>query len=88
LFASTLDGIGGVAGMECVSAHTNRAANKLPDALLVRYFREGKIEDVRGVTIAGDVVTVTSGAGDARSVELWRDLGGGLGFVPDADEGQ
>jgi hypothetical protein len=31
---------------------------------------------------------VTSGAGDARRVELWRDLGGGLGFVPDADEGQ
>jgi hypothetical protein len=74
--------------MECVSAHTNREANKLPDALLVRYFREGKIEDVRGVTIAGDVVTVTSGAGDARRVELWRDLGGGLGFVPDADDAQ
>jgi hypothetical protein len=34
------------------------------------------------------VVTVTSGAGDARRLEMWQDLGGGLGFVPDADEGQ
>jgi hypothetical protein len=72
--------------MPCCMGATNRAANKLPDALLVRYFRAGKIEDVRAVKIAGDGVAVTVGTGAEKRIERWQDLGGGLGFVPDAGE--
>jgi hypothetical protein len=62
------------------------ASHALPDALLVRYFRAGEIEDVRAVKIAGDVVTVTLGDGASKCAEKWRDLGGGLGYVPDVED--
>ena len=66
----------------CVARHSLPESHKLPDALLVRYFREGRIELVRRVKIEGDVVEVTCGKGKDRSIERWRDLRGGLGFVP------
>lgn len=65
-----------------MTTHPKSAALKLPDALLVCYFRAGRIELVRRVKIAGDFVEVTCGEGKDRSIERWQDLGGGLGFVP------
>lgn len=61
---------------------TNSELLKLPDALLVRYFREGKIEHVWKVATDAAGVAVTVGTGKERRVERWTDLGGGLGFVP------
>ncbi len=62
----------------------NKTALKLPDALLVRYYREGRDADIKQVTVTKDgwiKVTLNSG-----TVETWRDLGGGLGFVPNPED--
>jgi hypothetical protein len=61
---------------------TNKKALALPDALLVRYFRGGEIEHIRKVTTHAD------GRIEVQlrtRTDWWRDLGGGLGIVPDAD---
>jgi hypothetical protein len=66
--------------------YANTEAMKLPDQLVVRYFRAGELDAIRSVTSSekGSIVAV----GVMRSADLqtdhWRDLGGGLGFVPDA----
>lgn len=62
----------------------NKTALKLPDALLVRYYREGRDADIKKVVVTKDGlirVTLTGG-----TVETWRDLGGGLGFVPNLED--
>lgn len=64
-------------------------ALKLPDQLLVRYFREGEIENIATVSIgdgkpggAGKVCVLLKFPKGPR-IDHWTDLGGGLGFVPD-----
>ncbi len=59
-------------------ARSKAEALKLPDSLLVRYFRGGEIEKVKRVQVKDTLVTVQVGA----RTDHWRDLGGGLGFVP------
>lgn len=61
--------------------HTNPAALKLPDQLLVRYFRAGEIDCVTGVKADKDKVSVVL----KDRTDHWRDLGGGLGYVPDGE---
>jgi hypothetical protein len=59
----------------------NKNALHLPDSLLVRYYREGKDEQVTNVTTGKDgKVHVTLSTGEN---EVWRDLGGNLGYVPE-----
>ncbi len=59
----------------------NRAALKLPDQLLVRYFRQGTIDDVKRVVedkkTRDLAVTLNSG-----SIEKWKYLAD-LGWIPD-----
>ncbi len=60
----------------------NRAALKLPDQLLVRYYRQGQIDNVVKVhdeTKTRDI-TVTLRGG---SIEKWKYLKD-LGWIPDA----
>lgn len=54
---------------------------KLPDQLLVRYFRSGELDAITKVHVADGLVTVRFGR--ART-DRFRDLGGGLGYVPEA----
>lgn len=62
----------------------NKKALALPDALLVRYFREGTIDEITKVTtLKSGVVQVQIGAKPSKRTDHWRDLGGGLGYVPD-----
>ncbi len=68
--------------MGCVSAHTNSEALKLPDQLLVRYFRAGEIENVATVDVGKKNVGVVLKFPKRERVDRWQDLGGGLGFVP------
>ena len=60
----------------------NRAALKLPDQLLVRYFRQGQIEDVAKVKeekkTRDIAVSLKNGA-----VEHWKYIVD-LGWIPDA----
>lgn len=60
----------------------NRAALKLPDQLLVRYYRQGQIDHIKKVDLdqktRAVMVTLTSGA-----VESWKYLID-LGWIPDA----
>jgi hypothetical protein len=63
----------------------NKAALALPDALLVRYFRTGELDHVRQVTELPDArLRVKLRIAKADRIDTWRDLGGGLGYVPDA----
>jgi hypothetical protein len=64
----------------------NQTALALPDALLVRYFRAAEIDDITAVTSLehGRVQVQLQIAGEERT-DYWRDLGGGLGFVPDGE---
>lgn len=62
----------------CVASHSRPEILKLPDQLLVRYFRAGESEAVREVKRSDDGIEVLVGT----RVDRWRDLGGGLGFVP------
>jgi hypothetical protein len=63
----------------------NAEALKLPDALLVRYYRAGEIDRVADVIASGSRLTVVLAMdrGESRR-DSWTDLGGGLGYVPDA----
>jgi hypothetical protein len=62
----------------------NKAALKLPDALIVRYFRAGELEQVRRVTTLRDKrVRVALRIGRADRTDTWLDLGGGIGYVPE-----
>jgi hypothetical protein len=66
-----------------VADHPKAAALKLPDQLLVRYFRGGEIEGIAKVEVRGDKVDVRLKLAGKPRCDRWRDLGGGLGFVPD-----
>lgn len=57
---------------------------KLPDQLLVRYFRAGEIESIRTVTLKGDQVSVLLDSAEGPRSDRWRDLGGGIGYVPNS----
>lgn len=59
-------------------------ALKLPDQLLVRYYRAGEIEAVTKVKAGKDGGFAVS-LHDGTRTDHWRDLGGGLGFVPDEE---
>lgn len=64
----------------------NKKALALPDALLVRYFRADEIDHVTKVTALKDGrVRVHLRIAAGTRTDHWRDLGGGLGFVPDAE---
>lgn len=56
---------------------------KLPDQLLVRYFRGGEIDAIALVVVKGAKVGVHLKLKGKPRFDHWRDLGGGLGFVPD-----
>jgi hypothetical protein len=66
-----------------VPSHPKAAALKLPDQLLVRYFRGGEIEGIAKVEVRGDKVDVRLKVAGKARCDRWRDLGGGLGYVPD-----
>ena len=61
-------------------------ALSLPDALVVRYFRAGELDQVAEVIVEKNTVTVRvdSPTGTSRA-DRWQDLGGGIGYVPDPD---
>ena len=64
----------------------NRVALKLPDQLLVRYFRDGEIDRISKVTTLPDTrVRVQLRLDGSTRTDHWRDLGGGLGYVPDGE---
>ncbi len=64
----------------------NPEALKLPDSLLVRYYREAEIDHIQKVTSRKDGrIEVQLLIADAQRTDHWRDLGGGIGYVPDAD---
>lgn len=69
--AFTLDVVPQESGIGCVPKPTNSEALKLPDPLLVRYFRDDKIAGIKKVTNdpkTHDVkVTLADGA-----VEKWK----------------
>lgn len=63
--------------------HPKAAALKLPDQLLVRYFRAGEIEAITSVHVRKDKIGVRLKLPGGLRVDTWKDLGGGLGFVPE-----
>ena len=64
-------------------SHSAPEALKLPDQLLVRYFRAGEIDHVKDVRLTTEAVIVRIEPGDGTyHYQHWRDLGGGLGYVP------
>jgi len=63
--------------------HSNAEALKLPDQLLVRYFRADEIENIATVEVKESHVGVILKFPAGPRIDHWRDLGGGLGFVPD-----
>jgi hypothetical protein len=62
----------------------NNEVLKLPDQLLARYFRSGKIDTITKVE-PGEDQRVRVFFGEEKPADLWRDLGGGLGYVPDEE---
>lgn len=63
-----------------------KPALTLPDALVVRYFRVGELDLVTAVKADGDAIRVQLVLVDGTErADTWRDLGGGIGYVP-ADE--
>lgn len=60
----------------------SKAALALPDQLLVRYFRDGEINHITKVTKRKERVTVLLTIARKKRTDRWRDLGGGLGYVP------
>jgi len=56
----------------------------LSDALIVRYFRSGELDQVTKVIPLKDG-RIQVQLGSAR-IDTWRDLGGGIGYVPDPSE--
>jgi len=64
----------------------NKKALALPDALLVRYFRDDEVDGISEVeTLTDGRVRVVIKVRGSDRTDVWRDLGGGLGFVPDGD---
>jgi hypothetical protein len=64
----------------------NPEALKLPDSLLVRYYREAEIESIQKVSSRKDGrIEVQLRIGDAQRTDHWRDLDGGIGYVPDTE---
>lgn len=60
------------------------AALDLPDQLLVRYFRAGEIDAISQVDAADkSSITVTVKIEGGSRGDRWKDLGGGLGYVPE-----
>lgn len=57
-----------------------KPALALPDALIVRYYRAGELDHITKVKTLGDgrIQVVLKSRTDH-----WRDLGGGIGYVPD-----
>ncbi len=79
---STLDGMRLRGGTRCVKKPTAAVAAlalKLPDHLLVRYFRAGEIDELKAVKEQKGRIIVKIGEREDR----WRSLGEGAGFVPD-----
>lgn len=68
--------------MGCAVGYAKKAALKLPDQLLVRYFRAGEIEAIAEVNLWKGNVGVVLKFPRGPRIDHWRDLGGGLGFVP------
>jgi hypothetical protein len=63
-----------------------KPALTLPDALVVRYFRVSELELVTDVTTDGDAIRVQLVLADGTErIDTWRDLGGGIGYVPSGD---
>lgn len=65
----------------------NKKALALPDALIVRYFRADEIDRIIKVSTLPDgrvQVQLGKSVAPART-DHWRDLGGGLGYVPDVE---
>lgn len=67
-------------------AQANAEALKLPDQLIIRYFRDGEIDAVATVASDERTVVVTLRFTEGVRVDRWSDLGGGLGFVPQLGE--
>lgn len=64
----------------------NKKALALPDALLVRYYKAGELEQVTKVTKhRNGGVTVQLRVGRADRTDRWLELSGGIGYVPDGD---
>jgi hypothetical protein len=64
----------------------NQTALALPDALLVRYFRAAEIDDITEVKPLEDGrLRVELRVAGIERTDHWRNLGGGLGFVPDGE---
>jgi hypothetical protein len=61
----------------------NAEALKLPDQLLVRYFRGGELDHVATVEVKDEHIGVVLKFPKGPRIDHWRDLGGGLGYVPD-----
>jgi hypothetical protein len=61
-----------------MTVSTNAEMLKLPDQLLVRYFRAGELDAVQAVQEQDGDLTITLN----QRTDYWRDLGGGLGYVP------
>lgn len=65
----------------------NKEALKLPDAVLLRYHQAREIERIAKVAADGDLLTVEIKLADgATRLDRWRDLGGGLGYIPEPAE--
>ena len=63
--------------------YANQIALKLPDQLLVRYYRAAEIDSITKVQKRRGTLTVTLVVDQTPRVDQWKDLGGGLGFVPE-----
>jgi len=64
----------------------NTEALKLPDQLLVRYFRAGEIEHIAKVETKKTKLGVRLALETGPRIDHWVDLGGGLGYVPDSGD--
>lgn len=65
-----------------------KPALDLPDALLVRYYRQGELDHVAKVCAHKDgrlEVQLRFRLEQNNRSDFWRDLGGGIGIVPDAN---
>lgn len=60
-------------------SYTNDQALKLPDELLVRYFRAGEIERITSVETRKRTLVVKL----KNRTDRWKDGGGEVGYVPD-----
>jgi len=65
----------------------SQLAVTLPDALIVRYFRAGELDHITVVSTLDDgrLCVSLDVSGEPRA-DTWRDLGGGIGYVPDVGD--